>query len=262
MKVCIVIPAYNEEKRIIHTLNDFEKTIIKKYGNNVEILVVSESTDKTNSIVRTYAFKHKQIRLLRETQRHGKGGALIKGFAIACQSHKWDVVGFVDADPSITGVQVMKLLDRLSSDHNVDGVIASRYSAGSKILGEQKLSRLIASRAYNIFLRILLGFNYVDTQCGAKFFRTNVLRSILPYLALTDMSFDLDLLYQMQVKKYNVVEVPITYNMITEGTKLRMTKQVPQMFIVAIGYRIAKSRFKVLVPSKVKGKIYHYIKKW
>ncbi len=63
MKVCIVIPAYNEEKRIIHTLEDFRKTILAKYKDDVEILVVSESTDKTNSIVRDYAFKHKQIRL-------------------------------------------------------------------------------------------------------------------------------------------------------------------------------------------------------
>lgn len=239
LRLCIVIPAYNEEKRIIRTLEDFRKTIMAKYKNDVDILIVSESTDKTNSIVKSYASRYRQIKLVGQGKRRGKGGAIIKGFEIASRSRKWDVIGFVDADSSMSGREIIKLLGRLNGDKSIDGVIASRYIDGSRITGDLKASRFIASRMYNIMVRLLFGFKYSDTQCGAKFFRNSALRDTLPKLSLNDMSIDLDLLYQMKLGRFNVVEVPITYSMIQEGTKLDLKRHIPQMFVDAIRYRIA-----------------------
>lgn len=239
--MCIVIPAYNEEGRIASTLDDFRKTIIKKYRKNVEILVVSDSTDGTDRIVKGYASKLGQVKLVREADRRGKGGAIIRGFSIACMSGRWDVIGFVDADSSMSGKEIIKMLDRLEDDKSIDGVIASRYIEGSRITGRQKVSRFIASRMYNMMVRMLFGFEYRDTQCGAKFFRSFALRDVLRKLSLMDMSFDIDLLYRMKMGGFDIAEVPITYSMMQEGTKLKLWVHVPEMFVDAIRYKIAKS---------------------
>ena len=254
------MPAYNEQDRIVKTLENFRKTIIKKYKHDIEILIVSESIDHTNDMVLKYAFRHKQVRLLASRKRAGKGKALIKGFAVACSANKWDIIGFTDADLSVSGDEVMRLIEKLRKDKSIDGVISSRYVKGSKIVGKQKLSRYIASRLYNLMLKALFNFKYNDTQCGAKFFRSSALCSILRPLSLTDMSFDLDLLYEMRLHGYNVVEMPVTYNMIYEGSKLRLKRHVPQMFIVALNYRIEHSAFNRLMPRRLKVFVYNLIK--
>lgn len=262
MKIYIITPAYNEEERITKTLEEYKDTVIRKYKNDVEIIVVSESTDRTNSIVSNYASKYKQIKLLASTKiKFGKGGAIVKGFALACKDSDADIIGFSDADPSISGQEIVKLIEQLKK-RQVDGVVASRYVKGSKIIGKQRLTRFVASRAYNIMIRILFGLKFYDTQCGAKFFKKKALCSLVEHLSLTDMSFDLDLLYEMQKRGFRIIEVPIRYNMIYEGTKLRLKKQIPQMFMVAIGFRLKHSRFNKYFSPKLKGFVYNAIRKW
>jgi dolichol-phosphate mannosyltransferase len=173
---------------------DYCRTLTRRYVESVCIAVISDSNDLTNEIVSKYAKNQGgRVKLFKNRKKQGKGAALLKGFELACKDKEAKVVGFVDADPSITGSEIVRLIERLK-EGGADGVIASRYVKGSKLIGRQRTARYVASRAYNVIVRAMFGFGYHDTQCGAKFFRKEALCSILKTLALTDMSFDLDLL--------------------------------------------------------------------
>ncbi len=75
MKLSIVIPAYNEEKRIKATL----ESLVNRFNGSCEIIIVSESSDKTDYIVKEFSKDSAVIKLLSSTQRLGKGGAFKKG---------------------------------------------------------------------------------------------------------------------------------------------------------------------------------------
>ncbi|MDE1849392.1 MAG: glycosyltransferase [Candidatus Micrarchaeota archaeon] len=239
MRICIVIPAYNEERRIGGTLKEYAGALLKKYDGSVDLLVVSESTDDTDKIVKRFSKANDHIRLLSSGRRLNKGGAIIRGFRHACNSG-YGIIGFADADLALTSSQIIKMLDRLRKG-SIDGVIASRYAKGSRIIGKQKLARYVASRAYNLMVRLLFGFRYSDTQCGYKFFMRRSLCRILGRLTLTDMSFDINLLYELKMQRSNVVEMPIEYRMAYEGSTLRVRRQLPQMLASTIGFRIERS---------------------
>lgn len=262
MKICIVIPAHNEEKRIVNSLHDFKETILKKYGKNLTLVIVSDgSTDKTNDIVKKWQKKYSQIKLIIGEKREGKGSALIRGFHIACDIYNPDIVGFVDADPSVSGIEIIKLLTFLQKK-GVDGVIASRYLKDSKIIGELGKARFIASRSYNVMIRVLFGLGFKDTQCGAKFFKAKSLCKVLHQIHLTDMSFDINLLYELHRRRFNVKEVPITYNVVKEHSKVTVSKQIPKMFVVTVSYRITRSPLNRIIPNKLKGAVYNKVRKW
>ncbi len=256
-----MIPAYNEEKRIGKTLEDFEKTLIGKYQKRIKIIVVSDSIDKTNEIVLRHASKYDQIELIGKNIRDGKGAAIIDGLKLACSKLKTDIVGFVDADPSVSGKEIIRMLEKFG-DRNVDGVIASRYLRESKIIGKLKPQRFAASRIFNFVVRLLFGFKFTDTQCGAKFFRLKAVCSVLDKIDLVDITFDVNLLYEMKINGFNVIEVPITYVIVNEGSKIDVKKDLPKAIIIAAGYRINRSMFGYFIPKRIKHIIYNNLKNW
>ncbi len=255
----MVVPAYNEQKRISATLDSFLGTLLKRY-KGMTIIVSVQGHDRTAEIVRGYSRRHSQIRLLDSRRTVGKGLNLMLGFEAALDLRP-DIVGFTDADPSVPPAELAKLIDALK-DGKAAGVIASRYMEGSRILGDLTRSRLVASRAYNLMVRMLFGLDFHDTQCGAKFFRAAPLRSIMKDVNLTDMSFDINLLYEMSRRNLEVKEIPITYRIVNEESKVQVWKQVPKMFIVTLSYRITRSPLNKIIPESFKIVIYNWVRSW
>ena len=91
-KLSVVIPAYNEEKRIHRTLDSYAKFFSKKVKDFEIIVVLNNCNDNTLKIVKN--FKNKKIKYLNFKEAIGKGGAILEGFKVA----KGDLIGFVDAD--------------------------------------------------------------------------------------------------------------------------------------------------------------------
>ncbi len=240
MRICIVIPVYNEEKRVVKTLDKVKASLMKRYRKCLLLLFVCDgSTDSTEAIVRRYAKFHSQIKLVTEKRRLGKGGAVIRGFNILCGRYHPDVIGFVDADSSVPGKEILKLLKHLERK-NVDGVIASRYLKDSEIIGDLGIGRFIASRSYNALVRLLFNLDFKDTQCGAKFFKARALCPALKDVHLTGMSFDINLVYEVYRRNFNIEEVPVRYDVMLEGTKVRLPEHAPKMFVSTIMYRLER----------------------
>lgn len=260
MAIWIIIPAYNEERRIRATLGDYVY-LGDKIGEIIKIIVVSESKDKTNSIVSNYSRRHNNVMLIRSGERLGKGGAVRRGFDTACKkADGQDIIGFVDADDAIGSTEALKLIKHLKKP-GISGAIGSRYMHGSRIKGSIPLKRIIPSRIYNLLVKSLFGLKYNDTQCGAKFFKKTALCSIREKIVLSDMSFDVNLLYALRGKRYKIEEVPITYDATSPDTTVVLGWQMIQMFVTIIGYKISVTGLGRSIPIALKSRIYNIFKR-
>ncbi len=237
--ISIIIPAYNEEKRIGKTLHDYLPYFQKEYKNNFEIIVVLNGCkDATLNIVKQYAH-YSQLRYKNITSAIGKGGAVIEGFKLA----QGKLVGFVDADDSTKAKEFHKIQQHLA---DADGIIASRWIRGAVTRPPQPLYRRIASRAFNILVRILFQLPLRDTQCGSKLFRREAIQKVLPQIGITSWAFDIDLLYQLKKNHYRIIETPITWENNTNST-LRIRKAAIEMFLAITRLRLLYSPLAFIV---------------
>lgn len=224
----IIIPAYNEEKRIGNTLKDYYdyfSCFVKKF----EIIVVTDGcTDKTVEVVKS--FRKKNIISLDFPEKLGKGGGIKEGFRIA----KGDIIGFVDADESVTPKDFNEMVEKIK---HYDCVVASRRTKYSKILEKQPLRRRILGRGYNILVNLLFGLGVKDTQCGAKVFRKVLIKIILKDVHTTGYSFDIDVLWKIKRNKFTIMEHPVTWMHMKEG-QFNVRKHMFRMFVEVMKLRL------------------------
>jgi len=231
----IIIPAYNEEKRIGNTLEEYIKFFKDKLGNNFEIIVILNGCkDDTLNVVKKYDVKFKNIK-----EAIGKGGAIIEGFKIA----EGKFIGFVDAD---NATPPWAFYDLYKNINDKDGIIASRWIKGAKIGKKQSFSRRFASRGFNILVRLFFDIGVNDTQCGAKLFRKEAVKKVVNKLGITSYGFDIDLLYLMKRNGFKVIEIATEWNEPGES-HLNIKKTSYEMFLSVIRLRLIYSPFKIIV---------------
>jgi len=243
MKISIIIPAHNEEKRIVKTLEAYYKVFKEKKENKTikefEIIVVANACkDKTAESVDKFRKKFKEIKLL-DFEEAGKGFAVKEGFKEALSS-KADLIGFVDADMATPPEAFYSLVKNI---RDYDGVIGSRYIKGSVLEPKPPFIRTAASRIFNFIIRSLFLFNFRDTQCGAKLFRKEAVEKVLAKLNMTQWAFDIDLLYNAKKSGARIKEHQIFWRDI-EGSKINLKKASTQMLLAVLQLRILNSRFK------------------
>ncbi|MBT3192188.1 MAG: glycosyltransferase, partial [Verrucomicrobia bacterium] len=139
MKLSIIIPAHNEEKRIGAMLDAYLPYFAQRYGSDVELLVVvNGTTDDTEGVVQQFAACYPQLRMVVEPKNIGKGGGVILGFEQA----KGDLIGYVDADGSTPPQALFDLIEHVGS---APVVIASRWCRGATVDPPQPFIRRLAS---------------------------------------------------------------------------------------------------------------------
>ena len=201
MKLSIVIPAYNEEKRIKKTLD----SLVERFDGFCEILIVSESTDKTNEIVREFSKNSAIIKLLTSSERLGKGGAFKKGVKNA----QGQIVMLLDSDLPVPVSDVENVASYVGQ---VDVAVASRELKETKILVYPPMARVFAGKAFSRIFNALFGLNVKDTQCGCKAFRKEVLEKVLNTVESNGFEFDAELLFKCKRAGYKIKEVPVTWS--------------------------------------------------
>ncbi len=244
-KISIIIPAYNEEKRIRETLEQnlkfFRELKKKKILDFGIIVVVNGSKDKTIDIVKIFAKKNKELKYL-NLKRGAKGYAVIEGFREALKSDS-NLIGFKDADMATKPEAYYELIKKIN---NYDGIIASRYMKGSIIAPKPTLERIFASRIFNFMIRILLGLKFKDTQCGAKLFKRKALEKTIPKLTFSQLAFDVEILYNMKKLGFKIKEIPTVWSD-EEYSRVNFAKSGPWMALAIIRLRIINSPFKRLI---------------
>lgn len=228
----IIIPSFNEEKRIESVLEDYNNSLNSSYPKNFKIIVVCNGcSDKTPYIVQEFAKHHGSVKSLIFNEKLGKGGAITEGFKIA----KGELIGFLDADDSTKVQEYIKLIETVQKS-DVDGAISSRKTEGAIILVQQPLKRRIASKIFNLLIRLMFGLDFKDTQCGAKVFKKETIDNVINTLKSTGFEFDVELLWRIKNEGYIVKEVPITWGH-REGSTFSL-KYAPEMFINLLRIRL------------------------
>lgn len=204
LKISIVVPAWNEERRIRHTLEDILEFAERKgYGqDDIEVLIVDDgSTDQTQHVVK--AFYDPRIQILGDGKNHGKGWAVRTGLAKAGAA--WILV--MDADSS---TQVFEVENMLNHRAKADIVIGSRALQESKILESQARWKVLFGRFGNQLIQFFLLPGLHDTQCGFKLYSRKV-QSLLSLLTINGWGSDFELLFVAKKHGFQIVEVPVEW---------------------------------------------------
>ncbi|MFH1855058.1 MAG: dolichyl-phosphate beta-glucosyltransferase [bacterium] len=216
--ISIVIPAYNEEKRLPKTLKIICDYFEDHKDNAYEIIVVDDgSSDDTEGAAKSLG--RKEIKVISYKTNRGKGYAVNLGVLKA----EGDFILFADADNSTPFEQIEKFLSRKDE---FDVIIASRYLAKSNIKVKQPFLRRLGAKMGNLMIRSMLLPKIKDTQCGFKMFRKSAAREIFSGQTIWRWGFDIEILYIAKKLGYKTKEVPVNwYN--DEGTKI----QSPLVFL-------------------------------
>ena len=234
MKECflsVIIPAYNEEKRLLSTLSKICAYLSTK-DFPYEIIVVDDgSTDNTLQMVKNFASSNRQIVILINEQNSGKGYSVRKGMLSA----RGEYAFFTDADLSTPIEEIEKCLPYLINGYDV--VIGSRSMPGSDILVHQPWYREKMGKIFNFMVNMVLLKGIIDTQCGFKGFKREAVKTVFNRCKIDGFSFDVEALYLSRKYNFKIKEIPIRWEN-SPLSKVSPIKHSLQMFKDLIGIKI------------------------
>src|SRR3989338_7607242 len=188
LSLSVIIPCFNEGKRIALTLKKCQEFFSEFFGaeSRYEIIVVDDgSSDGTSSTVKTF---FPDVRLSVLNVNKGKGAAVKAGVLVA----RGDFYLFMDADCSTPLDEFIKIY---SKKRNGSCVIGSRYINGRRFILPPPKMRQIISRIFNFTVRLFFGLKIFDTQCGFKLFSAKMAQDIFSRLKTDGFAFDVEVLY-------------------------------------------------------------------
>lgn len=233
----LLIPAYNEERRIEPVLRDYGRYFAEHYRGKFQLVVVLNGCrDNTRGVVERVARDFPAISLLDFPDPIGKGGALIEGLKLAVRA---EAIGYVDADGATPPRAFHDLVKRLGE---ADCIIGSRWLPGAVLHVEQTGKRQFASRVFHLIVQGLFWMNIRDTQCGAKVVRREAVEKIHANLRIADMAFDINLLYSLKRAGCHILEVPTEW---TDqiGSKVTLFRTSLTMFLSVVRIWLIYSPF-------------------
>lgn len=238
MKLSIVIPAYNEARRLPATLAAISE-YLEAAKLSAEVIVVDDgSSDQTAAAVRSMPGRAMPPQVITLPENRGKGAAVKTGLLAA----RGRYVLFMDADNSTRLDELDTLLPVAES--GVPVVIGSRYLHSDSIKIKQPGYRVWLSRWGNRLIRHTILPGVIDTQCGFKLFHQDAARQIATRLSMPRFSFDMELLVIAQQLGYQIVEVPVNW-FDAPGTRLRPVKSSLQTLrdLLRIWWNLRRGRY-------------------
>jgi dolichyl-phosphate beta-glucosyltransferase len=205
MQLSIVVPAYDEARRLAPTLR-----AILDYARRrclvFEVIVVDDgSRDDTMGVVRRLQGEAPELRLIRLAANHGKGYAVRAGILNAVGA----LVLFADADGATPIAELARLEAALAL--GADVAIGSRARSAEDVRVRKKWYRHVVGRAFHFLVERLTVRGFRDTQCGFKLFRGPVAHALFSRMRMDGFSFDVEALLMARLQSYRVAEVPVNW---------------------------------------------------
>ena len=224
LELSIVIPAYNEERRLPRTL-DCILAYLQTRPFRAEIIVVDDgSSDRTVEIVNAFLPKYPGLRLVSNGKSRGNGVSVRHGMLEA----RGGIALFSDADLSTPIEEADKLLAALR-EGGFDAAIGSRAMDRSLIEIHQSPIREQAGIFFNRLVRWIVGIEFSDTQCGFKAFLRERARIIFEQQRVERFGFDPEILFLAKRHGLRVAEVPVRWSH-DPGTKVNVVADGIRMF--------------------------------
>jgi len=205
MYLSVIIPAYNEEKRLPKTLEEIDK-YLRKQDYDYEILVVNDgSKDRTVEVTKGLISKIKNLIVTGYKKNRGKGYAVRFGMLEA----KGDYRLFTDADNSTSIDHVEKIWPEFKKGFDI--IIGSRDIKGAVLDPPQPwIRKLILGEGFKLYRKIIIGlWGIEDTQCGFKCFTKKATEKIFQKCRINRFAFDPEFLVIAKKLGYEIKEIPI-----------------------------------------------------
>jgi O-antigen/teichoic acid export membrane protein len=227
----LIVPAFNAARYIGRNLSQITATL-DRLGQSYEVIVVGDGcTDETAAAVAEVGDPH--VRFVEYASNEGKGHAICMGVAQA----RGHLIGWLDADLDVVPDVIVEAVKTLNGG-GIDAVIGSKRHPQSHV--QYPRVRRILSVGFQGLVRLLFRVNVRDTQVGAKVFRGEMLRTVVPLLLIKRYAFDLEVLAVGAGFGFDrIEETPIRLSYRFTGTQIN-TGAVRRMFLdtLAVAYRI------------------------
>jgi dolichyl-phosphate beta-glucosyltransferase len=201
----IVIPAYNEARRIPATLERVVSWIRDKRWNAEVVVVNDGSGDRTAEVVRSFAEGAPEVRLVENPGNRGKGYSVRHGMLEALG----EVLVFTDADLSAPVEEAQRLFDAIAE--GADIAIGSRWLESTRQTIRQPLYRQFFGRCFNLVTRAVMGLPFADTQCGFKAFTRPAAQTVFRLQTIEGWGFDPEILFIALKRGLRIREVPVSW---------------------------------------------------
>ncbi len=222
IKLSVIIPAYNEEKRLGSTLEQITAFLAKKPFVSEVIVADDGSRDRSAALARE---KLRGIRhqVLEAPVNQGKGSAVQRGMLAAKGKYRL----FSDADLSTPIEETDRFLKYLDEGYEV--VIGSRALSGSNVVVSQNRMRETMGRIFNAFAQLLAIRGIQDSQCGFKAFTAKAAEDLFRRQKLRGFSFDAEIVFLSQSRGYRLLETPVTWRNSVQS-RVRLLRDPFHMF--------------------------------
>ena len=245
----IIIPAYNEEKRILPVLKDICR-FISENRLPWDVIVAIDGNDGTDKLVLEMMSRFPFLNYNRGSGRSGKGGAVKRSIMTAAGEY----LVLMDADNSVSFTNVLSGIPEMEDN---DVVILERYSSGRNHI---PFLRRFASRGFNVLVQALLGLRVKDTQSGYKIMNAELARRSFNSMTVTNTFYDVALLYKIKQLGGKIAEKPVLYSHDGES-RFNVVSEVLGQGMSLLAFRIRYSPVYRLIPESLK-KLYYRKFRW
>lgn len=198
------MPAYNEASTLRQNVGFIEKTV-SQIVDSYEIIIAEDGCfDETAEIATEISNNSLKVMHLHSDHRLGKGLALKR----ALKASNGQVFVFMDVDLSTSLDHLHDVVKLVANGYDV--VIGSRHAKGSYV--KRSFSRDIASRAFNLLVKLLFWDNVSDHQCGFKGFNHQALKDTVDEVTENGFLFDTELILRMKQKGLRIIEIPVNWS--------------------------------------------------
>ena len=225
MYLSLVMPAYNEEKRIGLTLTKIY-SFLKNKEYSYEVLIVDDgSSDNTvKEAQKSSLFMQNRLRIINNGTNKGKVFSVKNGIL----NSQGENILISDADLSTPIEEADKLFSYFDKDFDI--IIGSRSTQGSDVRIRQPWHRERMGRIFNFFIKKILFLEFDDTQCGFKLFKATAAKNIAAQLCMDGFSFDVEMLYLAKKGGYKIAEVGVIWNNSPQSTVKLLSSSLNMFF--------------------------------
>lgn len=226
----IIIPAYNEEARLVGSLEKIA-SYLDRAGIDAEILVVDDGSKDKTAEVAAKAMQGRRGRVVGNGENRGKGYSFRRGV----RESRGRFVLMTDADLS-TPIEDHQKLAKVIRDRDLDVVVGSRALADSDVQVRQGWLRQTMGRGFNTIIRAATGLPFRDTQCGFKLMDRDRILPLVEKMVIDGFAFDVELLFLCARFGLAVADVPVTWRNAT-GSKVSIVGDPLKMIVDVLRVR-------------------------
>ncbi|CAD1810488.1 Glycosyl transferase 2 family protein [Candida parapsilosis] len=241
VEISVVIPCYNETKRLSKMLSEAAGYLEQHYQGNYEIIIVDDgSSDGTAEyaiqLAKEYKLEPHTMKVVQLSKNRGKGGAVTHG--LLHTQGKYAL--FADADGATQFSDVAKLIDYLGSYPNEPAIaIGSRaHMVNTDAVVKRSLIRNFLMYGLHTLVFIFGIRKIHDTQCGFKMFNMDAVKQIFPHMHTERWIFDVEVLLLGQMQGMKMKEIAVNWQEI-DGSKIDLARDSIEMAIDLVVTRLA-----------------------